>query len=698
MKKYLIIFAFFVLILDIFISRNLLINAFNAILSSNGMLALIVIAIALQFVGHYFRSERTKLFIDQAAKSSSRFQYMALSIGYLFNMILPFRLGELIRSFIIADRLSISFSYTFVAVLIERSFDILFLSAIIMLLSLIMGGSYTVGLVVISSVSFVVAALILIILNLLKQENKYILSIVANVARIFNKKIGDSIKFKIWTLIFGLQSFFNDRRLIKRYMFYVFTSWIFYFISMAVIVGFLPIRDIYQTSIAMVAPYIAAVPSFQPMDMTTFNSIIGWLPIGVSHNVLLIFSNSVWLVLSLPMSVLGLFGLLIYKTTKKSKLTHHPESFSNKLLRYDDISTDISVFLDTYFKGHNLSKVLHKIEVDKGLSLVKFFKGGSDAITVLALEKNKLIVKKIVPAEYTDRLRVQYEWLMKYRNMKSIVGVLGEQISNDYYAINLEYDSSNVPFFELVHSMSLKSSKEIIQKIWTYVFSNIYQLKAERFHGSVRDRYVEDRLMKKIKKAIEEDENLAKAIKPERIVINGVVYDNFYTIMNKIMNHKNAWKDIGTFRESSAIHGDLTIDNILINPANLELLIIDPSDDNQIRGPVLDLGRMTQSLAAGYEFLNSDESRVDLRLMEGNCYIDYTDHRSARYMQLFNYMDNKLLDKFFTKSERSSALFHAGLFYLRMLAHRVHINPTNTLKYYAVGVSLLNKFYQQYDK
>jgi hypothetical protein len=48
-------------------------------------------------------------------------------------------------------------------------------------------------------------------------------------------------------------------------------------------------------------------------------------------------------------------------------------------------------------------------------------------------------------------------------------------------------------------------------------------------------------------------------------------------------------------------------------------------------------------------------------------------------------------------AEQRSVLFHVGLFYGRMLTHRVAINPGTVLKYYGVCIQALNRFLDQYE-
>lgn len=699
MKKILIFVAFLLIVLFINFSFSALINIVSFLGDNPVWILILPAAVIVQLFGHLFRAKRTKLVIDQATPSSLKFQFSTLSTGYLFNAFLPLKLGEIIRSLLIARRLRISFLYTFTAIVIERMIDIIFLSVIVILGSLFIGGQLTGSIVILASIALTLSASVIVIIILLKQENKYLLSLVYNLSRLFNTTIRNSIRFKVWSLIFGLQSFFNNKNLIIHYLLYATISWLFYFASVIIIaVSIFNFDNIFQVVVVGVSTYIISSPSLTPFDPNIYQQLTQLVPTSNVDSMIL-FTNMIWAVLVLPMALLGGVSLVIYKTAKKADLVEmHHDSYTNKLLRHDDISQEFPAFLDTYFKNYGLSRILHKIEVQGELSLVKFFKGGSDAITVLALKNGNLFVKKIVPYELTSRLKVQYDWLKRFEKSKMIVDVIAEHKADEYYAIDLAYDPSNIPLFEYIHSRSIEQSKKAIDNVWDYIFKNIYTLKKESIHEVKRDEYFQDRLVNKINKALSQDEKLREVVKFDRILINGEQYDNFYSIIQKIKSNNKSWSDIATYRESDATHGDLTIDNILINTTTEEPFIIDPSDDNQIKGPVIDFARHTQSLAMGYEFLNSDDESVGFDVVDGLASINYKDHRSASYMQLCEYFIDVVARKYLTDSENKTLLFHAGLLYGRMLAHRVFINPDNTLKYYAVCIVLLNRFYRQYEK
>lgn len=695
-KNLLIIIAFILTAVGLTTIYPILEIAMAFLVKYPTILGVVMISVLVQLAGHVLRAKRTKLFIDQAAGSSLRFQFGALSIGYLFNALLPFRIGELIRAYLVSRRLHISFLYTFIAIVIERSIDVVFLSILLLIGGLVIGTTLAWGLIAIAIVGFVLSGMILTALLLLKNENEQILTGVSWVAHFFSEPIANQIRFKVWSLIFGLQHFFENKDLVSRYVLFAITSWVCYLTSVFFIVlAVLNISNVLQMLVTTVSPYII---SFNPLDANSYQQLVALLPISIDPHNLDVYARIIWAVFVLPMSLIGIFALILYRPgTKKSAANVQVDPYTNKLRRHRDISQDFPSFLESYFSGNNLAKILHKIEVSGEFSLVRYFKGGSDAITILVLADGKLFVKKIIPLEYRDRLKAQYDWLKDHSDMKYLVKVLGEQDTPNYYAIDLAYDPKNIPYFEYAHHSSLKQSEAVLEKTWKALYGHLHTNSNKlKYRPKHRDDYIKKHIIGCVDKAIGVHLDIKKATKPKKILINGEEYDNLYQILDRIKANKRAWRDIATYRESTTVHGDPSIDNILVSLTTDRPLIIDPAPDgNIINGAVFDMGKFMQSFYCGYEFLFRDEDVVELG--PGNS-INYRDHRSEKYVHICNYVRTEMAPRYLSEHEQRAIIFHAGVLLLRRLKHQVHSSPGNALKMYAVGVKTLNDFLEQYEK
>ena len=664
---------------------------------------LIGLSCALLLSGHVLRAARTKVPTDNVRRGSLSSHFQALAVGYYFDTVLPFRLGEIVRSFLIARKLRISFLYTLTAVALERLLDIVLVSTMFLIVAVVVGALTLVPITaaIASSVAVIVVAMFVMVV----RENRFLLQVVWRITALLNARLEARARFTIWAVIFGFQRLLRDKRQLAKYGTLLILSWAAYIGAATVLsTTFLPRLSGPDGIIAALAPHSVTSMSAGIGDPGSFIAELAQtLDFVVPVEAVQRFGGIAWTVLIVPIAFIGL--LLVFRVTTQPRAEHEvlgtgtASAHGNKLVRLNDISATMPHFLDSYFRGHQLSQVVHRLEVAGHMQLLRFFKGGSNAITVLAQTGSDQFVRKLVPKEYEHRLRNQYEWLKVHAQKSKIVAALREERTDSYYAIDLEYRPGSVALFEYLHVNSLEASQLKLAEIWEYMYDHVYELEAADVHEPERDLYVEDRLVSRVYAAATLHEGLNEALGSPHLVVNGQVLENFDQVLKRIKEHSVAWNDISIYQQSRAIHGDLTVDNVLIDRDRDEVLIIDPSDDNQIRGPVMDFARHLQSLEYGYEFLNEDETVTKVQHSdEGMPMIFYADKRSARYAELADFVTTELMPRHLTAPEQRAVLFHVGLFYARMLPHRIVINPDNAVKYYAVAVEAFNRFMEQYTR
>ncbi len=421
--------------------------------------------------------------------------------------------------------------------------------------------------------------------------------------------------------------------------------------------------------------------------------------VGLRGDEQLIFDLTSWAVIVLPIALVGVV-LLLSKTKEPfgRKLTksssHH--SLMDKLSREEDISDEMELFLENYFSGNALSKIVHRLERSGEFKLLKYFKGGSDAITILAAEKDgRVVVKKIIALEYKDRLKAQYDWLNS-RKHKNIVKVLGEQTGSDYYAIDIHYDEQDDMFFDFLHSHPVEDSEKVLRTVWDSLHEILYKKTEHKTDYKALDTYIDKHIWVCLEKASAVNADLAAAASCDTLIINGKRYDGIHKIIDKINKHEQARMDIATYAHAKEVDGDIALDNILVSRKNQKPVIIDPAPDgNIINGPVFDFGKNMQSLYCGYEFLFRSNETV---VLEGMNKINFQDRRTDQYVRLCEYVRNTLAPKYLSEGEQKAVIFHAATLHIRRLKHQVYQNPSIALAMYAVGVKALNEFYWQYVK
>src|SRR3712207_4004284 len=100
----------------------------------------------------------------------------------------------------------------------------------------------------------------------------------------------------------------------------------------------------------------------------------------------LLFAAASWMVVNVPVILVAVVALFVNWARRTSAPLAGAElapsdGYVNKLGRDQDISGSMTHFLDAYFQRQRLSQVMRRLEVKGNVSLVRFFKGGSNAVT-----------------------------------------------------------------------------------------------------------------------------------------------------------------------------------------------------------------------------------------------------------------------------------------------------------------------------
>jgi hypothetical protein len=645
-------------------------------------------ALAIQFAAHLLRAYKMKYLMYPTVPTSTSLQFRALSVGYLFNTILPFRIGELIRAQVVAYTKSVSFGYSLILIIVERLLDIILLltgAGVLVVLAVFPG----------SIVSYLITAgiiTLLIVLLLVAVRGEYVplTRMIYKTSLLFNDSLKVQARFKYWTIMYGLRQSITVRRMISYGLLTV-MMWVLYIASVWLLLTIIS-GGLADGKYATIPFYATSIPS-GPANLGSYSNVYSEL--AATAEPIKTQALATWAFLALPMGLVGLFNLLRSKVPAWRKLQQGAETSDliNKLSRSRDISRDLNLFLENYFSGNTLSGIVNRRERGNDFKLLRFFKGGSDAITILVNKRRMTIVEKIISLELKDRLSAQYQWLVKHQD-DNIVKALGEETADDFYAIELEYNSSNEMFFDYMHKSSLEDSMRVLDDVWSTLNRTVHKKSKKIVNTKGIREYIDKHFYQCLDKSLGVSMDLEAVVRQDTIEINGKTYTNAYALMEKILGNAVIMKDLASYASSGEVHGDVAVDNILIDRNTRQMTLIDPAPDgNIINGRVFDFGKNMQSLYCGYEFLFRS---TDPAILGEDGSISYNDQRSSRYVQLCEYVRNELAQKYLTEAEQKAMLFHAGVLLIRRLKHQVYQDPQLTLSMYASGVKALNDFYELY--
>ncbi|MDD4351708.1 MAG: lysylphosphatidylglycerol synthase transmembrane domain-containing protein [Candidatus Gracilibacteria bacterium] len=663
-----------------------------------------LLAILLHLAGHLIRSYKSGILINPIRKSTQTLLFKSLSIGFLFNTILPFRIGELIRAHLIGKNLFISRTVVFITILFERAVDglilcllsIAFIATSNSQLGIILGG------ILYQLIAFVFLASVLVftLILLLYSQNKFLIGFIRKLSGIFNQKLRHKIRFISWSAIYGTNLVFKKSKML-RYLMLSVLMWGFYLGAIFLLLQItMPSFGYLKNALASVASYLSVSlpsgPAYLGSYHYFFSSIAGQL-LPNSQDLFLISLLS-WAVMVLPISLIGLFFLFYNKQDKRSRIlnffgtakqtdTQKDQDPLHKLFRQSDVSAELENFLDAYFNHTEITHELNKLEMAGKVRLIKTFKGGSNAITALIWNGEKKCIRKFVLSQYEDKLKAQYDWIKQREEHPFLPKIIRETKDINTYSIDLEYQEEFIPFFDYVHSSSNKQNCKILEKVFRFVSEHIHTGDETAQVPADLAYYIESKIQNKLQDTIVINNDLRKLVTYPELLINGSSYRNYHEIIKLITQDTEIMQALSTCKKSH-LHGDLTIDNIVVSGDNF--ILLDPNNENYISDPIVDYAKLFQSLHSGYEFL-CNLVKVDVKENR----VQFEENISSKYTELFAYLQD-LLRKELSPERLKLVKFHEAVHFFRMLTYRARINPQTLPVFYAIGIRLLNEFYDEF--
>ncbi|MFW5402606.1 hypothetical protein V2A85_23460, partial [Yersinia sp. 1252 StPb PI] len=254
------------------------------------------------------------------------------------------------------------------------------------------------------------------------------------------------------------------------------------------------------------------------------------------------------------------------------------------------------------------------------------------------------------------------------------------------YIYDMPYSHTSIDFYEFIHSSSLETS-------WSYLEGVLNAIKA--FHeknsaGMAENKIVEIYVNEKMVANFDKIKLLTPIFfDQEKITINGQNID-----LKRIDSwvHNEARINDFTIRDISVIHGDLTIENIVIDKNHSNgWFIIDPNIGNFFESPLLDYAKLMQSLHLGYESLNRsitcqcDDDSVTVSIF-----------RSSQYADIYDAY-KKWINDSFGKTFLKEVFLHEIIHFARLVPYKFRKDKTVGNAFTACMLLLINEYLDEIE-
>jgi hypothetical protein len=630
---------------------------------------LFLTAVALLTLGHIFRIARWSYLLTGYAHASKSAYFLSLGLGYFFNYILPFRLGEIIRAGTFGKLAKCDFLFVLATIVIERLIDVFFL--LVFFLTIYAWSGDVAVLDLLSNDSFVallgLGASVVVIFGVLNMKRAILGRPLLSAVSIFSPSVKLKILHFFWSLVVVVRE--QLPQFPVRFLSLTIVMWAAYFSSVYVLSislehRFVDVLNTIYLSLSTALPLVRNTSNNGDLSQSMI-ILYSIAPVGIF--MLYFFSKKNFKAL-----VTGRVGQILTPLTHMSKRVRKSHRYLNE--------SDYLGFLERYFCGDDVGAWLFSLDENKDIVIHREFHGGSGATTILIQKGDKLFIRKYAFGEKANKLRDQYAWIERYTPDLSLPIILQYTSQSQYFGYDMEFKPSAAGFYNFIHTNPTDASWAVLDQILKTLETTLYSATQTPMEPDDVHSYVDIKLRGNLKKISSLFPDLWTY---DEIIINGAVYRNLPSFFICV----DRWGGLLEGKVKTPIHGDLTVENIICNPASpLNWYLIDPNPMNIYDHPYLDYAKLFQSFHLGYEPLRHNEH---CRVF-GNV-IEFLVTRSHQYEVIFDLLREKI-ERELGQNALREILLHEIIHYARLLPYQHELNPVTAPIFYGCLVQLLNEF------
>lgn len=618
-----------------------------------------ILAILTLTLAHLFKVERQKQFIEIYEPPKTKKLLQGLSISYIINLFFPLKIGNLFRIIYPGKYMKNGISFSLATIVLDIVLDFFSVTIIYAIF-------WIFKLPVQNVLLFYIIVSIGLILGLVIAVyfNHFIKRVILNISGIFNENIELKLLKTFWFTITAFKDMLQKVNK-KILLLYTIVPWSLYLLSYylfslclkenQIIFSFLDMFNLFYSISNLSIP---ALSIFRNHYINLLNFIL-----FVSY-------------ITIPLILIYLYSF-IFKIEKKEEKKHYIEILPHINMQ------DRLAFLVAYFSAENRDYFKNYIALNQDISIIQDFSAGSNATTMLCTYDNKMVFRKYTFGRDSEKLYEQIKWLQQHKSILPVTEVLNIKKGSDYCSYDMPYDKDAMSCFNYVHSVPINNAWSMLKKALDSL-DKLYE-KKEKSNRTIIDNYIEGKVIKNIVK-IENGRYIKPLLKYDFLIINGKPYPNlkkYKKYFTKSYLEKVFENDVIT-----DIHGDFTIENIIINKNSF--YIIDPNTGNVLDSPNLDYAKLLQSLHGGYEFLMNTKN---IEVEENR--INFLSSKSLVYEKIYKKYDEYLYQKF-SLDVVKSIYFHEIIHWLRLMPYKIEKNGERQVLFYAGLLMVMNDVIERF--
>ncbi len=356
------------------------------------------------------------------------------------------------------------------------------------------------------------------------------------------------------------------------------------------------------------------------------------------------------------------------------------EGFSGRFAE----DADYRVFLLSHFAGGDGAVAAFGLfATGDGGAVWRFLEGGSGAVVaVVDGVGGGAVVRKFAAGEAAPRLALQAAWLRSAAaGGAPVSAVLSERSGPGWSAFDMPLLAPCSDASEAVHAMPLARARAILEEILDEVRAHHARTSRDE-HSKAARAYLEGKMRGNA--AVAQD--ILSSGLGESWELNGERFS--LDDIAPLLDPDWGMSMLTPAARACDVHGDLTLENIIVSPIHPRgWFLIDPNPAGPLERPLLDMGKLLQSLHLGYETLSRRRDRV-ASFGRGGITIPLL--RSETYASLHALVRDDILRRDGEAGLREAS-FHEIVHWLRLVPYKARAGRVQGVAFAALVPLLLRR-------
>lgn len=632
------------------------------------------LAVLLMIIGHMCKTLRWKQLIKTYEDVRYAELLQILAVGHGINLMIPYRLGDIIRIYLSGRKLKNGYALSIATVIADIYVDALTVGLAFLTLYILRIHTQEIEGVVFGYVTLSIVLLVATIL--IVALKKYVKKIIQILASVFNKRIELGILHTVYSILAIIKNSFRQTNFFRLFV-QTFFMWAAYFSSYNVFAICMQRLD-YPFTLTSVFKTVFS------MNGTNLYGV--WIAGSRGYHWTGIFMSY----MGLPLLIIFVCTLIV-KTFFLKPTDMHARRVLPQLNENERLA-----FLEIYFRNEEKREYINQyLNINKDINVIRDYSAGSNATTILCLDGRGTFFRKYAFGSEAIKLRKQIAWIKTYKNILPLPNIIAENMGNDqetdlcYY--DMEYNPHAIGFFSFIHSAPTEESWMILEGILTRLKNSIHSNIKGKADKETISAYIESKVKNNIDICCSGGKYL-KALQEYAVLkINGEEYPNLMAYEQ--MLGKTNLEKIFSNDDYAVIHGDLTVENIIClqGKAENQFYLIDPNAGNLHESPYLDYSKLLQSLHGGYEFLMSVQ---EIEIVDNQINFLFTQSQAyhSLYMRYQGWLESN-----FSLQEIQSIYYHEIIHYLRLMPYKIKKDSKKAVVFYAGLLIILKDIKEMFE-